>query len=194
MSAIRRLAFAAVAAAIAAAPAGAQIRRYTELPKFTLTSRDLRDGHVIPEKHVYAGFGCSGGNLSPQLSWKGFPANTKSFAVLVFDPDAPTASGWWHWVAYNLPASTTSLPQGAGDPAKALMPAGTVQGRTDFGTPGYGGPCPPPKDRPHAYYFVVVALSVEKLDLPPNATAAMVSFNIRANALAAAQLLARYSR
>jgi Raf kinase inhibitor-like YbhB/YbcL family protein len=194
MPTIRRLALAAVATAIAAAPARAQLPTYRDLPKFTVTSRDIRDGHVIPEKHVYRGFGCNGGNLSPQLAWKGAPANTKSFAVFVFDPDAPTASGWWHWVAYNIPAATTSLPQGAGDPAKALLPAGTVQGRTDFGSVGYGGPCPPATDRPHAYYFVVVALSVPKLDLPANATAAMVSFNVRANALAVGQVLARYSR
>src|SRR6185437_6064799 len=118
---------------------------------------------------------------------------TKSFALLVHDPDAPTRSGWWHWVVYNIPADVTSLPAGAGDPKSNLMPATAVQGRTDFGTSGYGGPCPPP-GKPHHYYFRLYALKVAKLDVPADATAAFIGFNVNANSLGKAQLLGLYGR
>jgi len=93
-------------------------------------------------------FGCEGGNISPSLSWSGAPADTKSFAITVYDPDAPTGSGFWHWVVFNIPSSTTSIPKDAGNEKKKLMPKGVIQSRTDFGTDGYGGPCPPPAGRP----------------------------------------------
>src|SRR6202789_1132608 len=105
----------------------------------TLTSSDITEGGTIVNEQVFKGFGCSGGNVSPALSWSGAPAATKSFAVSIYDPDAPTGSGWWHWVVFNIPAATTSLPKGAGDVAKKLMPAGAIQSRTDFGSGGYGG-------------------------------------------------------
>ena len=194
MNAMRRVALAAGVAAALAGPVGAQVKRLTEMPTFKVTSADLRANARIDARHLYRGFGCTGENLSPQLSWSGFPKGTKSFAVLAFDPDAPTLSGWWHWVAFDIPVTVTSLPRGAGDPTKALMPAGTKQSRTDFGVPGYGGPCPPPGDRPHTYRFLVVALSVPTLDVPPDATAALVSFTIRANALAVGGIMGRYSR
>src|SRR6476620_10493079 len=108
--------------------------------------------------------GGSGGNVSPALSWSHAPPGTQSFALLMHDPDAPTGSGWWHWVVYNLPASTTSLAAGAGDPTKKLLPPGVVQGRTDFGAPGYGGPCPPQGDKPHRYIFTVFALKTDKVE------------------------------
>jgi len=111
----------------------------------------------------------------------------------VHDPDAPTGSGWWHWVVYNIPASVTSLPAGAGDPKKSLMPAGALQGRTDFGTPGYGGPCPPP-GKPHRYYLRLYALKVEKLEVPADATAALIGFNVNAAALGKAELMGLYGR
>jgi Raf kinase inhibitor-like YbhB/YbcL family protein len=161
---------------------------------FVLTSPQFAAGAKLAEAQVYNGFGCSGGNVSPELRWSGAPAGTKSFALLVHDPDAPTGSGWWHWVAWNIPATVTSLPAKAGDPAAALMPAGVVQGNTDFGAPGYGGPCPPPGSKPHRYYFRLHALSVDRLDLPANATAAFVGFNVNANTLAVAELLGTYSR
>jgi Raf kinase inhibitor-like YbhB/YbcL family protein len=100
---------------------------------------------------VFKGMNCTGSNISPALQWHGAPPAAKSFALTVYDPDAPTGSGWWHWVTYNIPAATTQLGAGAGDPAKALMPSGSVQGNTDFGVPGYGGPCPPQGDKPHHY-------------------------------------------
>ena len=113
---------------------------------------------------------------------------------MVFDPDAPTGSGWWHWVAFNIPADVTTLAKGAGDPGGRLMPAGVVQSRTDFGEPGYGGPCPPEDDAPHRYQFMVFALSVEKLPLDADAPAAMVGFYIHANLLGKAVLEANYGR
>jgi len=163
------------------------------MAKFTLSSTDLTEGGRIAEAQVFNEFGCKGGNVSPALSWGGAPADTQSFALLVHDPDAPTGSGWWHWVVYNIPASTTSLPAGAGDPKKKLMPAGAVQGRTDYGSVGYGGPCPPP-GKPHHYHFQLYALKVAKLDLPADASPAMVGFNARAQALGHAEIVALYGR
>ena len=161
---------------------------------FTLSSSDISPGGKIAEAQVFNGFGCKGGNISPALSWSGAPEGTKSFALMVHDPDAPTGSGWWHWVVYNIPASTTSLAAGAGDPKKNLLPQGTVQGRTDFGEPGYGGPCPPP-GKPHHYYFRLYALKVAKLDLPADASAAMVGFSARSQAIGkAAELMGVYGR
>ena len=161
--------------------------------KLTLSSPDLAPGKTIAAAQVFNGFGCSGANISPALSWSNAPAGTRSFALLMHDPDAPTGSGWWHWVVYNIPASVTSLPAGAGDPKKSLMPAGALQGRTDFGTPGYGGPCPPP-GKPHRYYLRLYALKVEKLEVPADATAALIGFNVNAAALGKAELMGLYGR
>jgi Raf kinase inhibitor-like YbhB/YbcL family protein len=161
--------------------------------KLTVTSTNISPGGKIAEAQVYNGFGCKGGNISPELSWSGAPPGTKSFAILMHDPDAPTGSGWWHWVVYNIPATVSSLPAGAGDPKKSLLPAGALQGRTDFGDPGYGGPCPPP-GKPHRYYVRVYALKVEKLEVPADATAAFVGFSVRMHALATAELMGTYGR
>jgi Raf kinase inhibitor-like YbhB/YbcL family protein len=161
---------------------------------FTLTSPDVHQGQTIPGANVFNGMGCVGQNVSPALGWSGAPAGTKSFALTIYDPDAPTGSGWWHWVVYNIPAAVTSLAAGVGDPSKNLLPAGATQGNTDFGTAGYGGPCPPPGDKPHHYHITVYALNVEKIDVPANATAAYVGFNLHAHLLAKAELTALYSR
>jgi Raf kinase inhibitor-like YbhB/YbcL family protein len=163
-------------------------------PPFRLVSPDLVPGSPVGNAHVYNGFGCTGGNVSPALSWSNPPEGTKSFALMVYDPDAPTGSGWWHWVVWNIPANTKSLLARAGDPASGLLPVGATQGVTDFGTPGYGGPCPPAGDKPHRYFFRLHALKVEKLELPATATAAMVGFNVKANSIAVAELMATYSR
>jgi Raf kinase inhibitor-like YbhB/YbcL family protein len=154
-----------------------------------LTSADLK-GTFAPSQ-IFNGFGCTGGNVSPQLSWTGAPAGTKSFALTVFDPDAPTGSGWWHWVVVNIPVSAAQLPAGA---SGAKMPAGALETRTDFGKPGYGGPCPPASDPPHHYVFTLYALKVEKLDLDAQASGAMAGFMIRQNKLASAALTATYAR
>lgn len=161
--------------------------------EFRLTSTDIAEGKALTNQQVFKGFGCEGENISPQLSWSGAPEGTKSFAISVYDPDAPTGSGWWHWTVANLPATTTSLPTGAGNPGGKL-PAGAVQGRTDFGQAGFGGACPPVGDKPHRYHFVVWALKVDKLPLDENASGAMVGFMLNANALGKAQLTATYGR
>jgi len=161
--------------------------------KFTLSSPDIAEGKTIAAAQVFNQFGCTGGNISPALSWSNAPAGTQSFALLMHDPDAPTGSGWWHWVVYNIPASATSLPAGAGDPKKSLMPAGAIQGRTDYGSVGYGGPCPPP-GKPHRYYLRLYALKVAKLDVPADASPALVGFNVNAASLGKAELMGLYGR
>ena len=161
---------------------------------FTLTSAEVKPGGSIAAEQVYKGFGCTGENVSPSLAWKDPPSGTKSFAVTVYDPDAPTGSGWWHWVVFNLPASTHALPKGAGDAGGSGMPAGAVQSRTDFGSAGYGGPCPPQGDKPHHYVFTVYALKVDRLDADANAPGAMVGFMLHFNTLAKATFTARYGR
>jgi len=162
--------------------------------KFTLTSADVHQGQTMPTANVFNGMGCTGTNVSPALAWSGAPTGTRSYAVTIYDPDAPTGSGWWHWVVYNIPASTTGLATGAGDASKNLLPPGAVQGNTDFGAAGYGGPCPPPGDKPHRYVITVYALNVDKIDVPANATAAYVGFNLHAHAVAKAELTAWYGR
>jgi hypothetical protein len=161
---------------------------------FVLTSPNIVNGGPIAEKFTYNGFGCAGGDVSPSLSWSDPPAGTRSFALLVHDPDAPTGgAGFWHWVVYNIPASATGLPQGVAKDGKGL-PEGAKQVATDFGVPGYGGPCPPKGDAPHHYHFTIYALKTDKLDLPPNATASIAGFFINANALGKATLTGTYGR
>jgi Raf kinase inhibitor-like YbhB/YbcL family protein len=162
--------------------------------KFVLESAEVKPNVRIADAQVYKGFDCTGGNVSPSLTWKDPPAGTKSFAVTVYDPDAPTGSGWWHWVVFNIPGDARSLPLGAGAPGSTKLPKGAVQSITDFGTPGYGGPCPPRGDRPHRYIFTVHALKVDKLDLDDKAMPALVGFTLTSNRLARAMFTATYSR
>lgn len=162
-------------------------------PAFELTSTDIHPGKPMPKAQEFNGFGCDGDNLSPQLAWKNPPAGTQSYAITVYDPDAPTGSGWWHWTVANLPANTTSLPQGAGGQPK-LLPAGAVQGRTDFGQPGFGGACPPQGDKPHRYQFTVWALKTLSLPVDEQASGALFGYMIRANAIGKASLTATYRR
>ena len=159
---------------------------------FTLTSRDI-SGQLSGDQ-VFSGFGCTGGNLSPQLSWGNAPEGTKSFAITVYDKDAPTGSGFWHWVIFNIPADVKTIKRDAGNLNGKLAPAGSVQSTTDFGTAGFGGACPPEGAPPHSYVFTVYALGVEKLDLAPETPAAMAGFLIHQNTLAKASLVAYYSR
>jgi len=161
---------------------------------FIVTSPDVREGEKIPAAQEFNGMGCPGNNVSPALSWRGAPSGTKSYAVTMYDPDAPTGSGWWHWVVYNIPSTATKLAAGAGDPTKSLLPPGATQGRTDFGSPGYGGPCPPKGDKPHHYLLTIFALDTDKLDLPASATAAYVGFNLHAHTLATTKLTALFNR
>ena len=162
--------------------------------KFHLSSPSLSPSSTLPIEQVFSGLGCSGGNVSPALSWSNAPVGTQSYAVTLFDPDAPTDSGWWHWVVINLPADTNGLEKTAGDTSGHALPAGAVQVRTDFGQAGFGGACPPPGNKPHRYIFTIYALKTAKLDLPENASAALASFMIRANAIGKASLTTRYGR
>jgi len=159
---------------------------------FKVVAPDLQSKGRITAAHVFNGMGCNGQNISPALNWSGAPAGSKSFAVTAYDPDAPTGSGWWHWVMYNIPADATGLAAGAGNGRNA--PRGSQEGRTDFGTKGYGGPCPPAGDKPHHYHFKVFALKVDKLDVPGDASAAMVGYNLNANKLATATVTGLYAR
>ncbi|MCZ4058925.1 kinase inhibitor [Pantoea sp. LMR881] len=154
-------------------------------------AEDFNDGDKMPEKHVFNGMGYQGENLSPHLAWEDAPEGTKSFVVTCYDPDAPTGSGWWHWVVANLPASTASLPQGAGSGA-ASLPAGAVQTRTDFGKAGYGGAAPP-QGESHRYIFSVHALDVDKIEVDEGASGAMVGFNVHFHVLASASVTVMYS-
>lgn len=162
---------------------------YQSLPQvgtFQVTSADVRDGEQLPDAQVF-----EGGNISPQLSWSGFPAGTRSFVVTCFDPDAPTPSGFWHWVAVNLPVGTTSLDTGAGK-SDATLPGDAFHVRSDYGTRAFGGAAPPKGDHPHRYYFVVHAVDVDKLDVDGDASPAVVSFNLAFHTLARAIITPTY--
>ena len=159
---------------------------------FTLKSNHL--GGQATQQEVFDGFGCKGNNVSPQLSWENAPADTKSYAITMYDPAAPTGSGWWHWVVFNIPATETELVSGAGDATKDLAPAGSVQSLNDYGKRGYGGPCPPEGDSPHPYIITVHALKVDQLDLDADTNPAQVGFNVNANTLAKASIIMYHSK
>jgi Raf kinase inhibitor-like YbhB/YbcL family protein len=163
-------------------------------PPFTLRSADIPAGSEMPRQFEFNGFGCKGNNQSPELHWLNAPEGTKSFAVTVYDRDAPSGSGWWHWMVVNLPAGTTRLSAGAGDSSGASLPAGAQQLRNDFGTVGWGGACPPAGARSHRYVFSVYALKVERLEVPSGASAAFVGYMIRTNAIGRSQFFATYGR
>lgn len=154
-------------------------------PDVYLKSTEL--GCQATATQFYDALGCTGRNRSPQLSWENAPAGTQSFAVTLYDKDAPTGSGWWHWVIFNIPAVATGLSAGAGDVHQVLAPAGSVQSLTDFGQPSYGGPCPPP-GRPHQYLFIVYALKT-RLALPATALPALVGLQLGQASLAQASLV-----
>jgi len=148
---------------------------------FTLTSADFRDGDVLPDAQVYAL-----GNTAPQLSWSGAPEGTKSFAITCYDPDAPTGSGFWHWTVANIPADLTDLAAGA------ALPSDAVEGRTDFGEPGYGGAAPPAGHGPHRYIFTVFAVDVDRLPVTADDSGAVLGFNLHFHTLAKASITATY--
>lgn len=169
-------------------------KRRAPRPQFRLSSPDFRPGGMISTEQVFNGFGCSGKNLSPALAWSGAPEGTKSFALLCHDPDAPTGgAGWWHWLMLNIPASSTGLPKDAGNADGSKLPAGAMHVNTDFGGPGWGGPCPPPGDKPHRYIFTLYALKVDKLD-PGGGTASLAGYMVNGNAIAKAKLIGKFGR
>ena len=160
-----------------------------------VTSKSFKDGDYLDSDHILSetyGFGCAGGNQSPQLSWSGAPEGTKSFALSCFDPDAPTGSGFWHWVAVNIPSSVSELAQGAG--SGGGMPDGSLQTRTDFGAPGYGGPCSPEGDHPHRYIFTLHAVGLETLPVEADTSAAVIGFLLHFNTIEKAALMGLYKR
>ena len=152
---------------------------------FTLKSNDV--GGQATNRQFFNGFGCHGENISPELSWTNAPAGTQSFAVTIYDKDAPTGSGFWHWLIFNIPANVTELKSDAGNISKGPAPAGAIQSVTDFGQAGYGGPCPPAGPI-HEYLITVFALKT-KLNLDKNTGAALVGFNISANTIAKASIV-----
>jgi Raf kinase inhibitor-like YbhB/YbcL family protein len=157
------------------------------VPSFTLRSDDVLSGEPVPVKHAFNDWGAPGENISPHLAWEGFPAETQSFAVTMFDPDAPTASGFWHWHVLDIPVGVTELPQGAGRDDQSLP--GGFHTTNDYGVAHYGGPAPPAGDRPHRYFIVVHALDVESLGLAADTRSAAVGFNLTMHTLARATLV-----
>ena len=166
---------------------------------FDLSSPDIVAGRAMPDKFTFKGMGCNGENISPGLTWNDPPPDTKSFALMVHDPDANTGgAGIWHWVVVNIPASSRALAQGAGDKDGTALPAGSRQINNDYlgmtGSPAWGGPCPPKGQKAHTYNFTLYALNVGELHLPPNATASQAGFLINLNAIGQARLSVPYSR
>ena len=163
---------------------------------FTVTSNSFKDGDYLPSDFILSsdfGFGCAGRNRSPHLKWSGEPERTKSFAVTCYDPDAPTGSGFWHWLLVNIPANVSELADGA-DSTGGKLPTGALQTRTDFGVPGYGGPCPSEGDHPHRLLFTVFAVKTDKLDVKADTSAAVVGFNLHFNTLAKAAIMGLFKR
>ncbi len=179
---------------LAAATLALAVGAVAQTGSFTLQSSDIPAGSTIKLEQVANGFGCTGGNVSPALTWTGAPAGTKSFALILHDPDAPTGvGGFTHWLAYNIPATATGLAKGSsGKPA--ALPAGTVEATNSGGVVGFFGPCPPVGDKPHRYIFTVYALSVDKLNIPATASQALVGFNINGNAIGKADFIGYYGR
>jgi Raf kinase inhibitor-like YbhB/YbcL family protein len=162
---------------------------------FHLSSPSFAAGATIPHQYSYNGYGCTGKNVSPQLQWSAAPSDTKSFALTVFDPDARSGQGWWHWVVFNIPASVSGLPKGSGAGSGDMMPGGAVQGRTDFQTVGYGGPCPPSGHPPHHYVFTVYALDVDSLEgLSPLTSGPYLLKTMRGHVIAKATLTGLFGR
>jgi len=160
-----------------------------------VTSESFKDGDYLAREHILSedfGFGCAGGNQSPHLAWSGTPEGTKSFAVTCYDPDAPTGSGFWHWLVVNIPPDVRELPLGAGSQTGKL-PKGAFMTRTDFGKPGYGGPCPPQGDHPHRYFFSVFAVR-EMLDVQADTSAAVVGFTLHFKTIEKTAIMGLFKR
>jgi Raf kinase inhibitor-like YbhB/YbcL family protein len=165
-----------------------------EVPSFSLTSTDVQDGRTLASPQVSGILGAGGEDVSPQLSWSGFPSETKSFAVTCYDPDAPTASGFWHWAVADIPATVTELASGAGTPGSSELSQGAIMLRNDGGMAGYIGAGPPEGHGPHRYVFAVHAVDVDKLGIDADATPAVLGFNLFSHTLARAMIVPTYER
>lgn len=163
-----------------------------EVPSFTVTSTDVAEGQTMPKAQVSGIMGAGGEDVSPQLSWSGFPKDTRSFAVTCFDPDAPTASGFWHWAVANIPVSVTELATGAGESSEPTEGAVTL--RNDAGSHRYIGAGPPPGHGPHRYMFVVHAVDVPRLEVDESASPAFLGFNLFSHTLARATIVPVYEQ
>lgn len=171
---------------LTSAVAAAALSGSASAEAFTLNSPDIAEGQHLAQDFVFQGFGCEGGNTAPSLSWSDAPEGTESFAVTVYDPDAPTGSGWWHWFAFNIPADITSLPGGD------ALPEGAVELTNDYGATGFGGACPPPGEV-HRYMFTVHALGTV-LEIDGSVSNALAGFMVNANSLASATITAVHTR
>lgn len=160
----------------------------------TLSSNDIAQGEFMNKTQEFNGFGCTGDDLSPHLKWSNAPEGTKSFAITAYDPDAPTGSGWWHWQIVNIPTDVTELKTGAGSAKEGAAPKGSSQVGNDYGIKGFGGACPPKGHGIHHYRFTLHALSVEKLELPENASGALAGYMINANTIESSTIEALYKR
>lgn len=162
-------------------------------PAFSISSTDMVNQKPLSIQQVFNKSGCNGGNLSPQISWQHAPTGSKSFAITLYDPDSPVGSGWWHWIAFDIPSTTNGLPTGAGN-STDKMPIGSIQARNDFGENNYGGPCPPAGDKPHHYILTVWALDTDKLPVSMPSTADQISLTLNSHKLAKASLISTYQR
>ena len=158
----------------------------------TLSSQDIAQGELMNKKQEFNGFGCNGEDMSPQLAWSNIPKGTKSFALTVYDPDAPTGSGWWHWQLVNIPVTVIQLPPNAGSAVQDLAPVGSRQIQNDYGITGFGGACPPEGHGVHRYRFTIHALSIETLELPENASGALTGYMINSNSIGSSTIESLY--
>jgi Raf kinase inhibitor-like YbhB/YbcL family protein len=164
-----------------------------KVPSFTVESDDVSNDKQLSNAHVYNAFGVSGENVSPHLRWHGFPEQTRGFAVTCFDPDAPTGSGFWHWLVLDIPVAVTELRSGAGSGDLSGLPAGAFTVRNDFGTKDFGGAAPPAGDPPHRYVFAVHALDTDSLGIDSDVSPAVAGFNLRFHTIARAIITPVYS-
>lgn len=159
-----------------------------------VSSPTFRDGEVVSRVHLMNRYGCVGENRSPAVSWSNVPPGTRSFAVTLYDPDATTGSGWWHWIVYDIPESARSLPAGLAQGLGRALPGRAAQAANDFGDRGYGGPCPPRGERPHRYVLTVHALRVETIAVPHQASPAFVRYRIYGNRIGSGSIAATFGR